>query len=329
MDSKFERNRIFILNEPNAPRLNPALAREIGTNESLILLQLEFWIATSGHFVDERWWCYESLTDLQVCFCFLSKATINRAVKSLERQGLITVANYNKAKYDRTRWFSLNPETVAQLKSVAVKGHDTRSAQNDTRSAQNDTTIPETSTEKSIMIPSSSCAAEQCETGFDDDELGQKPEPQVGPVLSTGERQEAALPGNAPQAAASGAATSFPDQAPSLLCRDAVTEGQGVKAGATVQAAADLQITDEGYAYRLDRLTGLGVELIVAEGLAAQCTTEMIEAWSAEAYRQRNLSNRPGFVVARLRTGKPPAKHRKPPTQETPDTEWAGLSINF
>lgn len=52
--SKFEKNRIFILNEPNAPRVNPALACEVGFNEHMVLLQLEFLVAVKGKALRSR-----------------------------------------------------------------------------------------------------------------------------------------------------------------------------------------------------------------------------------------------------------------------------------
>jgi hypothetical protein len=46
-DEQVRQERVFVLNDPNAPRLSPALAIEIGLNESILFLQLEFWIAIS------------------------------------------------------------------------------------------------------------------------------------------------------------------------------------------------------------------------------------------------------------------------------------------
>ena len=99
--TKFDRNRIFVLNEPNAPRLNPALANEIGLNESIMLLQIEFWIAISGKEIDGEYWVYQSETELMNFFTFWSKSTISRVVRSLEKKDLIRIGNYNKYKYDR------------------------------------------------------------------------------------------------------------------------------------------------------------------------------------------------------------------------------------
>ena len=148
--------RLFILNEPTAPRLNPALACEIGLNESLILLQLEFWISISDNARDGQQWTYQSTRDIQnKAFPFWSVMTINRTIKSLESKSLInTTAKYNTARYDKTRWFSMNYDGISKLKSISIRGYVTGSSQNDTGSNQNGTTIPENTTEiKNDVLP--------------------------------------------------------------------------------------------------------------------------------------------------------------------------------
>jgi hypothetical protein len=179
--SKFEENRIFILNNPNAPRLCPELAAEIGLHESIILLQIDFWIAIHGHWYDDKKWTYQSVRDIQRKFPYMSTSTVNRAIQSLIKQGVVFEGNYNKYKYDKTRWFAINFEGCRKLRSISIApawqqaddtsdggeghgtGHDTRSNQDGTRSTQFETgpcqdgtgstqfgtTIPETSTETS------------------------------------------------------------------------------------------------------------------------------------------------------------------------------------
>lgn len=163
--------RLFVLNEPNAPRLNPALACEIGLNESIILLQIEFWISISNHFYDGRRWTYQSVRDIQEkAFPFWSIATINRVINKLLKKGYLIEGNYNKKSYDKTRWFALNFEKLQELESISVKGvdngafhndtgddtppfqNDTHSNQNETRSNQNETTIPETTTDTTTEL---------------------------------------------------------------------------------------------------------------------------------------------------------------------------------
>jgi uncharacterized phage protein (TIGR02220 family) len=151
--------RIFVLNEPVSPRINPALAVEIGLNESIVLLQIEYWISVSQHFIDGQRWTYQSVREMQKkVFPFWSIATINRTVQSLLQKGYIIEGNFNKAKYDKTRWFALNFEKLSELKSIAIQydtgvfQNETRSTQNETHSTQNETTIPETTTETTTEI---------------------------------------------------------------------------------------------------------------------------------------------------------------------------------
>lgn len=124
MPRRFEETRFFILNDYSM-RVSPALAVEIGFNESIIYLQLEFLIAIRGEWIDARKWVRMSLTDLEVEFPFWSSATINRAIKNLERdaqeRSLLFVENYNQHSYDKTRWFAINVEAATTLSSLVVK----------------------------------------------------------------------------------------------------------------------------------------------------------------------------------------------------------------
>ncbi len=161
---KFKRNRIFILNDPYSQRINKSLACEIGLNESIIFLQLEYLLNIGGKEIDGKRWIWKSVRDWTEEFPYWSKDTINRALKNLISKGLVIEANYNTKKYDRTRWLTINYEQAAKLKSITVNHindvpesqppdeespsqNDTRKKQNDTRKKQNETTIPETTTE--------------------------------------------------------------------------------------------------------------------------------------------------------------------------------------
>lgn len=176
------RPALFTLNNPTAPRLNPELASEIGLNESILFLQLEFWLRLSGTQQDDgRYWIYESVTDIQSIFPFWGRATINRIIHSLEEKELIDVGNFNQYRYDKTRWFTLNRTGINRLTSVRIfdwwvsdendeetdlaeddlfqngTGSDQNGTglfQNGTRSAQNGTTIPDLSSDLSPDLSS-------------------------------------------------------------------------------------------------------------------------------------------------------------------------------
>jgi len=118
---KYEKRRIFTLNDPYALRINNGLAKEIGFNESVVLLQLEYLIAISNNWRDGRYWTYQSLNDLHDnYFPWWSRETINRTIKKLLRMKLIVIGNYNNHKYDRTRWFGLNYANCDALESLTV-----------------------------------------------------------------------------------------------------------------------------------------------------------------------------------------------------------------
>src|SRR5215213_1933292 len=97
------RERLFVLNDPHALRVSAALAMEIGLNESMVLLQLEFLISISDNIHDGRVWTYQSLHDMRESFFpFWSKATIGRAIQALVARDLIIVGNFNRVGFDRT-----------------------------------------------------------------------------------------------------------------------------------------------------------------------------------------------------------------------------------
>ena len=154
-----KRRRIFVLNDPFALRVSPHLAEEIGLNESIVLLQLEFLISISDNERDGRVWTYHSLDDLRATyFPWWSRATIARTIKALEERGLILIGNFNRAGFDRTQWFALNYDGIESLRSVrletSISQNETRASQSetstshrDTSASQNGTTIPETTSE--------------------------------------------------------------------------------------------------------------------------------------------------------------------------------------
>lgn len=151
------RIRLLIPNDPHPMRIERDLAKEIGLNESIVLLQLEYLITISSNERDGRMWTYQSLQDLhEIYFPWWSPTTISRIVKSLEEKELIVIGNYNKLGYDRTQWYALNDVGIARLTSVLM--HSDAIFQNEKSifqngdmdhvkmkngSCQNETTIPE------------------------------------------------------------------------------------------------------------------------------------------------------------------------------------------
>ncbi|MBV5158292.1 DnaD domain protein [Staphylococcus epidermidis] len=93
----------------------PKLANEIGLNEAIILQQMHYWLNNSNHKHDGKRWIYNSYPKWIEQFPFWSESTIKRTITSLEKQKLIFVGNYNKAGFDRTKWYSINYDTLNKL----------------------------------------------------------------------------------------------------------------------------------------------------------------------------------------------------------------------
>lgn len=140
----------LLIEEPPLQVL-PSLAKSIGLNEAIVLQQIHYWLRKSNNVKDGHKWIYNSMTNWQKQFSFWSLPTVKRVFRSLESQGLLITANYNKAGFDKTKWYRINYEKLQHMSQ--------RSDQNDTTmvsnwtdgSDQNDTTntkrLPETTTE--------------------------------------------------------------------------------------------------------------------------------------------------------------------------------------
>ena len=93
----------------------PKLAEKVGLNEAIILQQIHYWLNSSKHNYDGKRWIYNSYPNWAKQFPFWSERTIKRAFGSLEKQDLLYVGNYNRAGFDRTKWYSINYENLNNL----------------------------------------------------------------------------------------------------------------------------------------------------------------------------------------------------------------------
>src|SRR4051794_14623443 len=108
-----------LLIHENPIMILPSLAQKIGVNESVILQQIHYWLVNSQHEKDGRKWVYNTYKEWQVQMPFWSESTIKRSIKSLEEQGYLLSANYNRLKMDKTKWYSIDYEKLAELESDA------------------------------------------------------------------------------------------------------------------------------------------------------------------------------------------------------------------
>ena len=101
----------LLIDEPPLQVL-PSLAREIGLNEAIMLQQIHYWLLKSGNEFEGAKWFYKTLEEWQTEFPFWSTMTIRRTLGSLEKQKIIKIGNFNKKKFDKTKWYTIDYERV-------------------------------------------------------------------------------------------------------------------------------------------------------------------------------------------------------------------------
>lgn len=91
------------------------LAKAIGLNEAILLQKINQWLNCKPHDADGRSWIYNSYRSWQEQLCFFSESTIKRAINNLVNMGLLIKGNFNKSKFDKTTWYSIDYEKVDKL----------------------------------------------------------------------------------------------------------------------------------------------------------------------------------------------------------------------
>ena len=117
----------LLINEPPL-QVIPSLAVEIGLNEAIILQQTHYWLRISENVRDGFKWIYKKYEEWQREFPFWSDKTIRRTITNLEkRELLISTEEYNKFKADRTKWYRINYEKLALVKTTSPTGQNDQS----------------------------------------------------------------------------------------------------------------------------------------------------------------------------------------------------------
>lgn len=164
----------------------PQLAVRFGLNEAIFIQQLHYWLIntkTVGKFIDNRKWISNSAKQWRNDnFPFWSEDTIQRAIKSLVKQGAILTRNdLNNSAFDRTNWYTIDYSFLDREPQVAVtaspqvalmESSDLPSSYTETTNTE--TTQPETTKNQPTNQPVvSSLIGASGLVGFDLPEQGQ------------------------------------------------------------------------------------------------------------------------------------------------------------
>ncbi len=107
-----------LLMDEHPIQVMPTLASHIGLNEAIILQQMHYWLSKSNHDHDGRKWIYNTVKGWAEQFPFWSESTIKRAINNLTKKELVVIGNYNKAKFDKTLWYSIDYDKLDELERV-------------------------------------------------------------------------------------------------------------------------------------------------------------------------------------------------------------------
>lgn len=139
--------------------VDPDLATVIGLNEAIVLQQLNYWLhSKSAKRIDGHLWIYNTYENWQKQnFPFWSIPTIRRTFTSLKKKGIVVTSNFNKAGFDKTKWYSIDETILNQLMISACDQNDqTMRSKRSDGGDQNDHTYTRDYTENTTEITSSS-----------------------------------------------------------------------------------------------------------------------------------------------------------------------------
>ncbi|HGO2073876.1 hypothetical protein [Staphylococcus aureus] len=146
----------------------PKLAELIGLNEAIVLQQMHYWLNNSKHKYDGKTWIFNSYPEWQKQFPFWSLITIKRTIYSLEKQNLLLIGNYNKAKFDKTKWYTINYQTIEGMIRPSYQNDTTSVSKRDDGVYQNDTTNTIDYTETSSETTSNNSATDVTHEQFEE-----------------------------------------------------------------------------------------------------------------------------------------------------------------
>lgn len=92
------------------------IAKDLGVEEAIMLHNIYFWVKLNRdqniNFHNERYWTYNSAREFSELFPFWSEGQIRRILKNLKSKDYIDVDCFNRAGYDKTRWYTVTRKTL-------------------------------------------------------------------------------------------------------------------------------------------------------------------------------------------------------------------------
>lgn len=115
----------LLIDEPPLQVL-PSLAKELNSVDKAIMLQqIHYWSLRSTNIHDGHKWVYNTVKSWHDQFSWLSEKTVQRYLKQLEDDSYLITSNFNKAKFDRTKWYRINYDKMTSRRGLTVPTNGT------------------------------------------------------------------------------------------------------------------------------------------------------------------------------------------------------------
>ena len=85
------------------------------SDKAIILQQIHYWLQRSNNIVDGHRWVFNTAKGWQKQFPWITAKTVQRYLKDLCDRGLLITGNYNKANFDRTKWYRIDYDALDKL----------------------------------------------------------------------------------------------------------------------------------------------------------------------------------------------------------------------
>lgn len=108
-------NKSLLISEPPL-QLIPTLAIILkSSDKALMLQQIHYWLQRSNNIEEGHRWVFNSVKNWQKQFPWLTEKTVQRYLRNLCDMGLLITGNFNKANFDRTKWYRIDYDALDKM----------------------------------------------------------------------------------------------------------------------------------------------------------------------------------------------------------------------
>lgn len=142
---------------PESIAFSPVLCNAFGVCGGLLIQQIHYWCMDRQHHVDGFYWVWNTTREWADQLGVFDERTIKSTLKTLRELGVVVVGNHNKHRYDKTLWYRIDYQALADVLRVRTKKcsqfHDPLGNFFTIHSEAISLTIPETTSKTTAEIP--------------------------------------------------------------------------------------------------------------------------------------------------------------------------------